>query len=177
VRITNKTRWRSDDLKKICTAAARAVGISTKGWRLLVSYSKGGVVRPYVYNADVKRAQVCVPSIPKAWPTIVDRIATVETGSAPADMIEGIFRGAIQSFNKSWTPVFVPPPDGLLLRVEETPKKDAAGRISLKRKKLEGLKARAAKWTSKLRRAQVALKKLNREITSVENAIKKMEAT
>jgi hypothetical protein len=92
-------------------------------------------------------------------------------------MIEGIFRGAIQSFSKEWVPVFVPPPDGLLLRVEEVPKKDAAGRISLKRKKLEGLKARADKWTRKLRRAHTALKKLNREITSAEKVIKKMEAT
>lgn len=171
MRIRNKTRWRSDDLKKICTAAARAVGVSTKGWRLDVSYSKSGEVRPYVYRGDVRCAQVCVPSIPKAWPTVVDRIATIESGSAPREVIEGVFRGAAQSFSKRWAPVLVPPPDGLLLRVREEPKPDPEKRVALKKKRLEGRKALRDKWEGKRKRAETAIKKLNKEIKRLERQL------
>lgn len=171
MKIVNKTRWRSDDLKKICAAGAKIHGVSTRGWLLKVSYSKAGAVRPYVYQGNTKIAQVCVPSVPKAWPTVVDQIATIETGSAPGTVIEEIFRGAAQSFSKMWAPIFVPPPEGLLLRVQEKPAPDPGKRMVLKRKKLEGRHALRARWESKRKRAENAIKKLDREIKRLERQL------
>ena len=176
MKISNDTKWSTADLRAMARAIKREMTDLVNNPATLV-FSQGKTLYPRWRRwGDGDRTSMIAVSLPSAKlcrPSVVEQIGAVEDGITIPQVV--ILR---------WIEQFVAACGGsrALDAIEEftvrlAPEKSKLAGAMLQRKKLEGLQAKLAVWTPKLKRAQTKVKKITQEIKRRERLLAQLEAS
>jgi hypothetical protein len=179
MRVTNTSRYDTDVLRRICTETIKRYPWQERVKTIAITFKvrNNGVRLSYRKRTATYKGSFTV-SMPTNEGVQALRVATaVLYGCYLAD---GVRRAHIPSFLKTWdinSVADLMPVDfkSLILDADPAPEKAKPTQTQKEEgalKKLEALRERQSKWTSKLKRAETALKKLQRQISYYDRVLK-----